>query len=57
VRSIGSDLHMDYTAVGQTAHLAARMEQIAAPETIVIAPATAANVGRSRSVSPTTCAR
>jgi class 3 adenylate cyclase len=27
VRSIGSDLHMDYTAVGQTTHLAARMEQ------------------------------
>jgi class 3 adenylate cyclase/tetratricopeptide (TPR) repeat protein len=29
VRSIGNDLHMDYTAVGQTTHLAARMEQIA----------------------------
>ena len=27
VRSIGNDLHMDYTAVGQTTHLAARMEQ------------------------------
>src|SRR5438445_6091398 len=26
VRAIGSDLHMDYTAVGQTTHLAARME-------------------------------
>jgi class 3 adenylate cyclase/tetratricopeptide (TPR) repeat protein len=33
VRSIGSDLHMDYTAVGQTTHLAARMEQLAAPGT------------------------
>ena len=31
VRSIGSDLHMDYTAVGQTTHLAARMEQMAEP--------------------------
>src|SRR4030081_212908 len=31
VRSVGSDLHMDYTAVGQTTHLAARMEQIAGP--------------------------
>jgi len=31
VRSIGSDLHMDYSATGQTTHLAARMEQIAAP--------------------------
>src|SRR5262249_31636106 len=34
VRSIGSDLHMDYTAVGQTTHLAARMEQIARPGAI-----------------------
>ena len=31
VRSIGSDLRMDYTAVGQTTHLAARMEQLAPP--------------------------
>jgi predicted ATPase/class 3 adenylate cyclase len=36
VRSIGSDLHMDYTAVGQTTHLAARMEQLADPGAIVI---------------------
>src|SRR5215831_462835 len=42
VRAIGSDLHMDYTAVGQTTHLAARMEQIAEPGAIVIAPATLA---------------
>ncbi|MFQ5849452.1 MAG: AAA family ATPase [Candidatus Binatia bacterium] len=34
VRSIGNDLHMDYTAVGQTTHLAARMEQLAIPGTI-----------------------
>jgi hypothetical protein len=31
VRSIGSDLRMDYTAVGQTTHPAAHMEQLAAP--------------------------
>jgi class 3 adenylate cyclase len=31
VRAIGNDLHMDYTAVGQTTHLAARMEQLALP--------------------------
>jgi class 3 adenylate cyclase len=31
VRAIGNDLHMDYTAVGQTTHLAARMEQLARP--------------------------
>src|SRR3970282_574620 len=36
VRSIGSDLHMDYTAVGQTTHLAARMEQMAMPGAILI---------------------
>jgi class 3 adenylate cyclase/tetratricopeptide (TPR) repeat protein len=35
-RSVGSDLRMDYTAVGQTTHLAARMEQAALPGTIVI---------------------
>ncbi|MBI3030616.1 MAG: AAA family ATPase [Candidatus Rokubacteria bacterium] len=37
VRSIGSDLRMDYTAVGQTTHLAARMEQLARPGTILLA--------------------
>ena len=36
VRSIGSDLHMDYTAVGQTTHLAARMEQMAMPGSILL---------------------
>ncbi len=36
VRSIGNDLHMDYTAVGQTTHLAARMEQMAMPGSILI---------------------
>jgi class 3 adenylate cyclase len=36
VRSIGSDLHIDYTAVGQTTHLAARMEQLAMPGSILI---------------------
>jgi class 3 adenylate cyclase/tetratricopeptide (TPR) repeat protein len=42
VRSIGSDLRMDYTAVGQTTHLAARMEQLADPGAIVITPDTLA---------------
>jgi predicted ATPase len=36
VRAIGSDLRMDYTAVGQTTHLAARMEQLAAPGAILM---------------------
>ena len=40
VRSIGSDLHMDYTAVGQTTHLAARMEQLARPGTTLITAST-----------------
>jgi class 3 adenylate cyclase/tetratricopeptide (TPR) repeat protein len=40
VRAIGSDLHMDYTAVGQTTHLAARMEQIAKPGSALITGAT-----------------
>jgi class 3 adenylate cyclase len=38
VRSIGSDLHMDYTAVGHTTHLAARMQQMAMPGAILIGP-------------------
>jgi len=38
VRAIGSDLHMDYTAVGQTTHLAARMEQMAMPGSISGSP-------------------
>jgi class 3 adenylate cyclase/tetratricopeptide (TPR) repeat protein len=39
VRTIGNDLRMDYTAVGQTTHLAARMEQMAMPGAILITPA------------------
>jgi class 3 adenylate cyclase/tetratricopeptide (TPR) repeat protein len=34
VRAIDNDLHMDYSAVGQTTHLAARMEQLATPGSI-----------------------
>src|SRR2546422_11363847 len=34
VRAIGNDLHMDYSAVGPTTHLAARMEQLATPGSI-----------------------
>jgi class 3 adenylate cyclase/tetratricopeptide (TPR) repeat protein len=36
VRGIDSSLHTDYTAVGQTTHLAARMEQMATPGSILI---------------------
>jgi class 3 adenylate cyclase/tetratricopeptide (TPR) repeat protein len=36
VRTIGNDLHMDYSAVGQTTNLASRMEQLAAPGSITL---------------------
>jgi class 3 adenylate cyclase/tetratricopeptide (TPR) repeat protein len=42
VRSIGSDLRMDYSAIGQTTHLAARMEQLATPGTIRLTAGTLA---------------
>jgi tetratricopeptide (TPR) repeat protein len=40
VRAIGNDLHMDYSAVGQTTHLAARMEQLATPGSVRLTAAT-----------------
>jgi class 3 adenylate cyclase len=40
VRAISNDLHMDYSAVGQTTHLAARMEQLAAPGSMLLTAAT-----------------
>ena len=52
VRSIGSDLRMDYTAVGQTTHLAARMEQLATPGTIRLTPETLALVEGYVDVKP-----
>ena len=36
VGTIGNDLKMDYTAVGQTVHLASRMEQMAMPGSIMM---------------------
>ncbi|HXJ82216.1 MAG TPA: adenylate/guanylate cyclase domain-containing protein [Candidatus Methylomirabilis sp.] len=36
VRAIDTDLHMDYSAIGQTTHLAARMEQLARPGTTLL---------------------
>ena len=41
VRAIRSDLHMDYSAIGQTTHLASRMEQLATPGTIRLTAETA----------------
>lgn len=34
VRAIGNDLTMDYDAIGETTHLAGRMEQLAVPGTV-----------------------
>jgi class 3 adenylate cyclase/predicted ATPase len=56
VRSIGSDLRMDYTAVGQTTHLAARMEQLADPGSTLLTSATLALAEgyiEVRSIGPT----
>jgi class 3 adenylate cyclase len=36
VRAIGSDLRIDYSAVGQTTHLASRMEQLGTPGTTLL---------------------
>jgi class 3 adenylate cyclase len=41
VRTVGSDLRMDYTAVGQTTHMAARMEQMAQPGSVFLTAETA----------------
>ena len=40
VRAIGNDLHMDYSAVGETTVLAARMEQTATPGSIRLSAST-----------------
>jgi class 3 adenylate cyclase/tetratricopeptide (TPR) repeat protein len=40
VRAIGNDLHMDYSAVGLTTVLAARMEQLATPGSSLLTAAT-----------------
>ena len=40
VRTIGNDLHMDYSAVGQTTNLASRMEQLADPGHIILTAST-----------------
>ena len=45
VRGIGNDLAMDYTAVGQTTHLAARMEQLASPGKVLAAETVARLAG------------
>jgi len=53
VRAIGSDLRMDYSAVGQTTHLAHRMEQLAQPATTLLTRETLHLVQGHVSVRPT----
>jgi class 3 adenylate cyclase len=52
VRAIGNDLHMDYSAVGETTHLAARMEQMATPGSIRLSTSTLALVEGLVRVTP-----
>src|SRR5262245_10882771 len=52
VRSIGSDLHMDYTAIGQTTHLASRMEQLAQPGSTYLTTATLSLIEGYVAVAP-----
>jgi class 3 adenylate cyclase/tetratricopeptide (TPR) repeat protein len=55
VRGIVTDVRREYTAVGQAAHVAARMEQLARPGTILMAQPTAIAVGSlfdSRPIGP-----
>lgn len=52
VRAIGNDLHMDYSAIGQATHLAARMEQLATPGSIRLTAETLRLAGGSVQVKP-----
>ena len=52
VRGIDSSLHIDYTAVGQTTHLAARMEQLAPPGSICLTAETLRLVAGMVQVAP-----
>jgi len=45
VRAVGSDLRWDYTAVGMPTHIAARMEQVAAPGAVLVTGETLQLVG------------
>jgi len=52
VGAIGDNLRMDYTAVGDTTHLAARLQQHAAPGTILLSQATARLIERHVALEP-----
>ncbi len=52
VGSIGDNLRMDYTAVGDTTNLAARLQQLAKPGAILVSEATARLIRRSVRLEP-----
>jgi class 3 adenylate cyclase len=52
VGAIGDNLRMDYTAVGQTTHLAARLQQAAEPGRILLSDATARLVEGYAALAP-----
>jgi len=52
VRAIGNDLSMEYSAVGETTHLAARMEQLATPGTVLATQAVARLAGDYLRLNP-----
>jgi class 3 adenylate cyclase/tetratricopeptide (TPR) repeat protein len=52
VGAIGDNLRMDYTAVGDTTHLAARLQQAAEPGRILLSDATARLVGGYAALEP-----
>lgn len=52
VRTIGNDLHMEYSAVGQTTNLASKIQAVAKPSTILISKDTARLVEGLMEVEP-----
>jgi len=52
IRAVGSDLQMAFSAVGQTVHLASRLEQLAKPGTILTTQETVNLVGPQVAVRP-----
>lgn len=52
VRTIHNDLRMDYSAIGHTVHLAARMEQIARPGKILITDTTRSACSGAVDITP-----
>ena len=52
VGSIGDDLRMDYTAIGDTTNLAARMESMAAPGTVLVSHNTYKRVSQQFDFTP-----